>query len=177
MAKKKTPIKKHAKPKPKPEKKPTGPQPPSPEFEAAVTPPIAEPTETDKDGRGGQRPGAGRPPGLTAVKAKVKNLPQQPNQTIKKGLESLFLLWANRVNVDGLRLSEAEADQLALPVTQLQEFYFPDGVPEIAWVWMSAAFCIVTITDAKIRLIKAARASKQQGEDTGQKNDAEQTGQ
>jgi len=86
----------------------------------------------------------------------------------------LFTVWAKRVKVNQIRLSDTEADTLALPLTQLQDYYFPDAIPEIAWVWLSAAGAFVMIVDAKIRLIEAARAAKPQT-DTGQGSDVAKT--
>jgi len=151
-----------------------GQRPRNPAFEQAVGGQLSP--EPVAETRGGARPGAGRPKGMTDVKAAVKNLPQQPNQTILMGVKTLFSLLARQVRVPEVELSEDEAEQLALPVTQLQEFYLPDGIPEIAWVWASAGFTFYQIAESRIKIINAARKAKQD-EKAGHKNNSGQDGQ
>ena len=115
---------------------------------------IAEP-KTEK--RGGVRPGAGRPEGLTAEKAKVKNLPQFPAAPIKQGLQSLFDLWSAAAKIEELALSEDEADLLSLPITQLQEYYFPGILPEIAGTWIMLIFATSRIIKPRIKIINKTR--------------------
>lgn len=125
-------------------------QPIKPGFEQAV----AEPPE---EKRGGAREGAGRTPGLTAEKAKVKNLPQYPSNPIKQGSQALFDLWASAAKIEQLALSEDEADLLSLPVTQLAEYYFPGMIPEIAGTWVMMIFAVTRIMKPRIKLIEEIR--------------------
>lgn len=112
------------------------------------------------DGRGGVREGAGRPKGMTAEKAAVAHLPQLPNESIVAAFRMAFAAWEASVKVSGVALSEDEAKQIALPVTQLLEYYFPGQIPEIAWTWIMAAWSVGSITMVRIQLIKVARQAK-----------------
>ncbi len=126
------------------------------DFEAATKP---EP-EPPKDNRGGARPGAGRPKGLTDEKARVKNLPEYPSNPIKQGVQSLFELWATATKIKEVVLDEDEADLLALSITQLHEYYFPGIIPEIAGSWVMLIFAVTTISKSRIELIKTIHAKR-----------------
>ncbi len=154
--------------------KPEGQRPKSEAFEEAVG--GGQGFEPVKETRGGPRPGAGRPLGMTADKAVVKNLPQQPNETIVKTVEMIFSIWAHRVRVPEVAVTGDEARQLALPITQLQEHYWPGGIPEIAWVWIAAATAFYSVVDSRIRIIKAAREKKAENAETGHQNNHRQVG-
>jgi len=125
-------------------------QPIKPGFERAAA-------EPPKDNRGGVREGAGKPPGLTDVKAKVKNLPQYPSNPIKQGSQAVFDLWASAAKIEQLALSEDEADLLSLPITQLAEYYFPGMIPEIAGTWVMMIFAVTRIMKPRIKLIEEIR--------------------
>ena len=133
-------------------------QPANPEFERAAAEKAAEPV---KDNRGGAREGAGRPLGLTDEKAKVRNLPQFPSNPIRQGICSLFDLWATAAKIEELALSEDEADMESLPLTQLQEYYFPNILPEIAGSWIMLIFATTRIMKPRIKLINKVRAERQ----------------
>jgi hypothetical protein len=111
------------------------------------------------DGRGGPRPGAGRPLGMTDEKAKVRNLPTIPNETVVKLLLMAGGMIAGKTGIAETVFTRQEAEELGLPVTQLQEYYFPDGIPEIAWAWVSLIVTIYSVADAKVKIVKAARAA------------------
>lgn len=131
-------------------------QPVKPEFEQAVK---SEPV-TDK--HGGVRKGAGRSMGLTAEKAKVKNLPQYPSTPIKQGVQSLFDLWASAAKIEQLALTEKEADMLSLPITQLQEYYFPGILPEIAGTWIMMIFAASRILKPRVDMINTVREQRKE---------------
>jgi len=139
------------------EPQPEAQQPANPEFERAAAEKAAEPV---KDNRGGARPGAGRPLGLTDEKAKVKNLPQYPSNPIRQGLCCLFDLWAAAAKIEELALSDDEADMLSLPLTQLQEYYFPGILPEIAGTWIMLIFAASRIMKPRIKIINKTREQR-----------------
>lgn len=138
-------------------------QPANADFEAAVGK-----DELPKDGRGGVRPGSGRPPGMTAAKAAVKGLPQYPSNPIKMGISALFDLWASAAKLESLALEDEEAHLLALPLTQLQEFYFPGIIPEIAGTWIMLIFAVTRVIKPRLTLLAALREAKAKGVDTNQ---------
>jgi len=136
---------------------PDQPGPINPDFEKAAAEKAAEPI---KDNRGGARPGAGRPPGLTAEKARVKNLPQYPSQPIRQGVCCLFDLWSSAAKIEELALSDDEADLLSLPLTQLQEYYFPGILPEIAGTWIMLIYATTRVVKPRINIVNKVRAER-----------------
>jgi len=112
------------------------------------------------DGRGGPREGAGRPPGMTNEKAAVARLPQLPNESVVAAFRMLFAAWEASVKVEGVAITEEEARSMALPVTQLIEFYCPGQIPEIAWTWVMAVWSVGSVTMLRIKLIKAVKDAK-----------------
>ena len=166
MAKKKT-EKRTAKKTAEPVTEPKIEQPVNPEFEkVAAAAAAAEVAGQPKDNRGGAREGAGRPLGLTDEKAKVKNLPQYPSIPIKQGCQALFDLWSSAAKIEQLALSEDEADLLSLPLTQLQEFYFPGILPEIAGTWIMLIFAVTRVVKPRIEIVNKVRKERRKGGDT-----------
>lgn len=136
----------------------------NPEFEQQLKDNLQETvSRTPDEKRGGFREGSGRPEGMTNDKAAVRNLPTVPNESIKKGCEMLFGLWSNSMKIPEIALNDAEAEALALPVTQLQEYYLAGQVPEIAWVWIGAIGTFYAIADTRIKIIKEVRANAKAG--------------
>jgi hypothetical protein len=142
-----------------------GQRPANPALEEAL---IKE--EPKIDGRGGPRPGAGRPEGLSNEACKVKNLPTQPNETIVAAVKAIGALWSRKTNVKEVEFTDQECRELALPITQLLQYYYPGGIPEIAWVWASAGFSFVNIVNSRLRIIDAAKAAKAKGSDAASVN-------
>jgi hypothetical protein len=119
---------------------------------------VDSPGEADElpgSNRGGPRPGAGRPLGMTDDKAAVRNLPQIANATVKAICAGVFDAWAAKAGVPQLALSDEEAEALALPMTQLQEYYFPGMVEEITFVWVSAAAALYTCAMSRVKILRA----------------------
>ena len=140
---------------------------PKPEFEQSLQefhedhgkPPAADPDEKVET-RGGARPGAGRPRGTDDL-ALVNRLPEKANETLVPVLQIPFKTWATAVGVKELELNKDEAKDLALPVTQLLEFYFPGRIPEIAWVWLMMLGTTYHILEPRLELL--AKMRKEQG--------------
>lgn len=130
----------------------------NPEFETACGGGESESVTVEQ--RGGSRPGAGRPPGITDLKARIAKLPELPNLTIVKFLKTIFLMWSHSQKLPELALDDEDAESLALPYTQLQEYYFPNAIPEIVWVWLSAGVTTALVLETKISLVKIARQKK-----------------
>lgn len=108
--------------------------------------------EVKKDGRGGAREGAGRPKGTDDLSL-VNRLPEKANETLIPVLQIPFDFWALSQEIKELALTKDEAGQLALPATQLIEFYFPGRVPEIAWVWLCLLGTVTNIMRPRIELV------------------------
>jgi hypothetical protein len=133
-------------------------QPVNPEFEQAVK--VVDKPKKEKPG--GVREGAGRPKGLTDEKAKVKNLPQLSSTPIRQGCQSLFDFWASAAHIEQLALSDDEAEKLSLPITQLQEFYFPGILPEIAGTWIMLIFAVSRIVKPRIDMVNVVRKQRKE---------------
>jgi len=128
-------------------------RPPSTEFEQAARPPVEtvkpEPQkDIPKSKRGGARPGSGRPEGMTNEKAKVFNLPAQPNPAIEGGLCMLFELWAAKVKIKEVALTKEEARDLSLPYTRMLSYMgYDDYIPP----WAMEAITLVWVTYSIIK--------------------------
>jgi len=170
--KKKTPVKKSAVKKTTVGKEPIVPRDPlrqledqKPDFEqtlkdiAGSHQPAGE-GEEKVERRGGPRPGAGRPKGVTEDFAAVNRLPEKANETLVPVLRIPFAIWAKSTGVKELELNKDEAKDLALPVTQLLEFYFPGRIPEIAWVWLMFAGTTYRILEPRMDLLTEKRKEK-----------------
>ena len=138
-----------------------------PDFESLATegPEIApESPQLDEQGPGGYRDGSGRTPGLTDEKARIERIVknQVPDPTIKFAFECLFEGWENAVKVKGLALSKDESDAIAVPVTNLKEYYFPglDLSPSIR-MWIGLAIGVKAVVQSRIELIRETRKAEQ----------------
>jgi hypothetical protein len=125
--------------------------------------PIFEEAAAGPERRGGPRPGAGRPLGMTDEKAAVKNLPKQPNMAIRQGLYVAGQAWAQSVKIPAVAFDDEETDLIALPLSQLQEYYFPGLIPEIAAVWVSLAYGLARVVKVRLDLIKEVQAARKEG--------------
>jgi len=130
-------------------------QPRNPEFEKA-----AQVTEPPIENRGGVREGAGRPLGMTEEKARIKNLPKQPSNSIKHGAVSLFLFWSKAAKIEDLALTDEEVNLWSLPATQLQENYFPGLIPEIMSIWVEFIYATTRIMKSRFDLIDEVRRQR-----------------
>ena len=110
--------------------------------------------------RGGPRPGSGRPKGVTEAFAAVNRLPAKANETLIPVLQIPFELWSKSQGVKELALGKDDAKELALPVTQLLEFYFPGRIPEIAWVWLMFTGTAYRILEPRLEILAQKRGEK-----------------
>ena len=113
-----------------------------------------------KDGRGGAREGSGRPRGVTDDFAAVNRLPEKANLTLVPVLQIPFKFWAKSQQLKELELKDKEAEELALPVTKLLEFYFPGRIPEIAWIWLMMLGTTYRIMEPRMDLLVELRKTK-----------------
>lgn len=128
---------------------------PQPEFERLIDAPADLPLEHQ---RGGERPGAGRPPGMTEEIATYNRLSQQPHPAIKMGVEKVFELWSRRTKCPAVRLSKEEAVALALPWTHAYELSpLHDKIPPWLMVVLSCLWTTAVIFDSKAAVAREWR--------------------
>lgn len=133
-----------------------------PVFEQLISdlPTGQEAPEEKVERRGGLRsPPGGRPRGTDNL-SRVNKLPEKANEQICPVLKMPFRFWAKTQKLPDLALSDAEAKEWALPITQLLEFYFPGRIPEIAWVWLMMLGSSFNIMDKRMEIIDKARKEK-----------------
>lgn len=158
-------------PKPDVPKGPSAPGGTLPDFErvAAQEEPQEESigTKPVKGEHGGVRPGAGRPRGTDNL-SRVNALPEKANEQLVPVLQTPFSLWATSTGVNEMRLSKEDAKKMALPVTQLLEYYFPGQIPEIVWCWLIFAGVVTQVMDPRLHLLKQMRDAKKSGKPVAQ---------
>jgi len=133
---------------------------PKPAFESAMAS-SALIEEPKKDGRGGARPGAGRPKGITDELSIVNKLPEKANLQMVPVIQMPFRFWARRTGVPEMALSKEDAEEWALPIYQLLSIYFPGKIPEIAWIWLNFTGVTIRIMDSRLDLLAQKRSEKQ----------------
>jgi len=123
--------------------------------------------DTPPPQRGGVRPGAGRPEGMTDELAAFNRLSKIPHPAIKATLQSLFSAWAART-CDDVRLTEPEAIDLALSWTNTLELV---GVAQRIPLWTQVVLCNLWTTFnivAKKRTIACNAAAARQAAQAAQ---------
>lgn len=140
--------------------------------------PAAEP-ELPTEDRGGARPGAGRPAGLTDEKARIerilRNEAADPN--ITWALYLSFAFAAELYGVPEAALTDDEAKTAALPVTNLLDYHCPgwlDRVPKAAQIYSSLLIVGQTIIWPKCKQIINKIKDRKDGE--SRKNNPGQEG-
>ena len=137
-----------------------------PDFETLATegPEIAPVTPQDeKPGLGGVREGAGRTPGLTDEKARIQRVlgNEVPDPTIKFAFECLFDGWESAVGVKGIALSKDEVTLIAVPTTNLKEYYFPGlNISPALELWIGLAIGVKAVVQSRIVLIRETREAE-----------------
>jgi len=136
-------------------------------FEAAcdsgqvVSPsPIGE-VDSPVENRGGARPGAGRPLGMTAERARMTHVTDIPHRIYKAGFRMLFDLWATAVGTDAVALTDEEACDLALPWSQMGEYLgWNDHIPEWADIILCGIWTTANTFKRKARIAREFRAAQ-----------------
>ncbi len=137
-----------------------------PEFEDLATElpeNVPDSSQVEEPGPGGYRPGAGRTPGLTDEKARVQRVlgNEVPDPTIKFAFECLFDGWESAVGVKGIALSKDEVTLIAVPTTNLKEYYFPGlNISPALELWIGLAIGIKAVVQSRIVLIRETRAAE-----------------
>lgn len=153
------------------------PMPDNPDFESLVR-------DTDTDAadvphaemRGGTRPGAGRPLGMTAKKAKLANLPNQPHELVLMAVNAAFDLWAAKAQIPELALTKQEAFDLALPYTRLAEFYgVTKWLPEEIMLWVTPVWATYNVMKIKRSIVIQVKGGKADGAASVHHDDLRQT--
>jgi hypothetical protein len=84
---------------------------------------------------------------------------EQPNPLFIPILKIPFDAWAEAVKVEDLRLSTQETNSLALPVTQLVNYYLPK-MPAIAYAWCGLVLSLYAIMQPRLKIIKELKKAK-----------------
>ena len=133
--------------------------------------------EPYKENRGGARPGSGRPKGMTNKKSRLTHLPQQPNELILLSVSAAFELWAAKSQVPEVALTKEEAVELALPLTQLGEFYgVTRYLPEETMLWVAPVWAAHNIFKVKRQCIIEAKGIATDGQTGNHTNDLREAG-
>jgi hypothetical protein len=137
----------------------TDPGGPKPNFERLIDGDTLEDEDaTQTASRGGSRPGAGRPEGMTDEIAAYNRLSKQPHPAVKMAVEKLFDIWATRTDCPEIRLSKEEAVALALPWTHAYELSPLSGkIPPGVMVVLTCLWTTAMIVDGKARLAREHR--------------------
>lgn len=141
-----------------------------PEFEELAA---DEPSETPEsepgtpqepsDGRGGYREGAGRTPGLTDEKARVERVLKNevPDPAIEFLVESIFLAFGHGKP----KKIPPTPKALALPVTNLLAYYFPNvRVSPVLKVWFDLGICVDAFIVSRIQATEPEPKPEQEPE-------------
>ena len=89
----------------------------------------------------------------------------EPNPLFIPVLKIPFDLWGDSQGTPELKLSDTEVKTLALPVTQLVNYYLPK-MPVIAYAWSGLILSIFGIMQPRLKIIKDKRKEKEPQKDT-----------
>jgi len=133
-----------------------------PDFETLATegPEIApDSPQLDKEGPGGERPGAGRTPGLTDEKARVQRIlkNQVPEPAVQFVVECIFNL-----SGEPKKPVEPTTDMIAVPVTNLIAYYFPNvNLSPLLHVWFDLGIGVKNFVFSRLQAMKIRAAEAQ----------------
>lgn len=133
-----------------------------PDFETLVTesPEIAPDSLQDEEqGPGGVREGAGRPPGLTDEKARVQRIlkNQVPEPAVQFVVECIFNL-----SGEPKKAVEPTTDMVAVPVTNLIAYYFPNvNLSPLLHVWFDLGIGVKNLVVSRVQAMKVKAAEAQ----------------
>jgi len=86
-------------------------------------------------------------------------LPDKAHAGLVPVLKIPFVIWSNIAKIPEIRLSDEEAEEWGLPVTQLLEYYFPGKIPEIAWVWLMFLSSTGKVIDSRVKIMHDKKLS------------------
>jgi len=128
-----------------------------PDFErlAQEGPEIApESSQVDESGPGGYRPGSGRPLGATAEKVRLERIVknQVPDPAIEFVVECIFNLSGAPRKQEPV---EPEPKNIALPITNLMSYYFPNlNLTPILRVWFDLGIAVKNLVVSRVQAVK-----------------------
>ncbi len=126
------------------------------------------------ENRGGARPGAGRPLGMDAERARMTRLSECPHPAVLGLLNMLFDAWAAAAKCPEIALTKSEAHDLALPWTNVLEYAgVADKIPVWAELAIVCTWNTVNVFKVKLKLAQAASQERKRAKLTeGQADDA-----
>jgi len=130
-----------------------------PDFETLATegPEIApDSPQLDEQGPGGVRPGAGRTPGLSDEKARVQRIlkNQVPEPAVQFVVECIFNL-----SGEPKKAVEPTTDMIAVPVTNLIAYYFPNvNLSPLLHVWFDLGIGVKNLVVSRVQAMKVKAA-------------------
>ena len=133
-----------------------------PDFETLATegPEIAPDTpQPDEQGPGGARDGAGRTPGLSDEKSRVQRIlkNQVPEPAVQFVVECIFNL-----SGEPKKAVEPSTDMIAVPVTNLIAYYFPNvKLSPLLHVWFDLGIGVKNLVVSRVQAMKVKAAEAQ----------------
>ena len=94
----------------------------------------------------------------------VSTVPLNAKKAIAPFLKIPFGIWANIEDIKEIRLSTEEAQEWAEPIVAILEYYYPDKVPEVVWIWLMLLTATGHVIDSRIDIkhrIKEGSAAPQ----------------
>lgn len=120
-----------------------------PEFERLIQSDALDvDADTETPQRGGARPGAGRPAGMTDDLSRLSHLSPQPHPVVKSLLSGMFQSWSVAAKCREIALTESEAIELAVPWSQTLEYL---GVTERIPPWLHLGVMTLWTTFAIVK--------------------------
>lgn len=110
--------------------------------------------------------------GNQAASATTAGESQAPQSTVDVSpviaqlLKAPFSAWAISQQIDGLEISDAEANALAAPIKTLADHYLPQ-IPEIGWAWVSLGIQFSSVIMARVKLVQEKRKDREKKTDHG----------
>ena len=133
-----------------------------PDFETLATEDPTEAPESpqlDEQGPGGVREGAGRTPGLTDEKARVQRIlkNQVPEPAVQFVVDCIFNL-----SGEPKKAVEPTTDMIAVPVTNLIAYYFPNvNLSPLLHVWFDLGIGVKNLVFSRLQAMKVRAAEAQ----------------
>ena len=147
------------------------------DFETLATegPQIApdKPIE-DEQGPGGVRDGAGRPPGLSDEKARVQRIlkNQVPEPAVQFVVECIFNL-----SGEPKKAVEPSTDMIAVPVTNLIAYYFPNvKLSPLLHVWFDLGIGVKNLVVSRVQAMKVKAAAQQESPESPESPESAEPG-
>ena len=93
------------------------------------------------------------------IQAEKDNLAAEANPMLSPILKMFFTFWAKGIEDNRIELTDKEANNLALPITQLMEYYLPN-LPAIWFAWGNLGIQVTTIITMRLNIIKELKEKK-----------------